>query len=155
MPKGLRVFLLSSLLSVPFFGFSPAHAAVFTNGTNVSGTCLDDKGGLTGNSNPIQAFSCNVTFAQEWNFVGTVIQGIGTTGAGGHCVDVSGGGTAAGTVVQLFQCNGTVAQVWYYFNYQLINPNSGKCLDVLTGTAGTQARIEVCNGSAGQKWVIR
>ena len=158
MPKCFRVFLLRGLLSAPFLaflGFSSAHAAMFTNGTGVSSVCLDDRGGLTGNFNPIQSYPCNATFAQVWNFVGSTIQGIGTTGAGGKCVDVTNAGTAAGTLVELYPCNGTVAQQWYYYNYQIVNPHSGKCLDVLTGTAGTQARIEACNGSAGQHWVIR
>ena len=155
MPKAIRVFLLCSLFSVPFLGFSPAHAAVFTNGNGVSSTCLDDRGGLTGNLNPIQSFPCNVTFAQEWNFVGLAIQGIGTTGAGGKCVDVTGGGTATGTLVELFPCNGTGAQQWEYINGFLLNLRSNKCLDVGNGAAGTQATIHVCAFTAGQRWVIR
>lgn len=155
MPKALRVFLLCSLLSVPFLGFSPAYAAVLTNrGT----TCLDVKFANTTNGTPVQAFPCNVTFAQDWNLVGFAIQGIGTSASGGKCLDVSGGGTASGTPVQLFDCLGIFGQQWLYFNNSgfLFNPHSGKCLDVGTGAPFTQATIQACNGSSpGQIWVIR
>jgi hypothetical protein len=47
----------------------------------------------------------------------------------------------------------TGAQQWRYFNSQLINLGSGKCLDV--GLVVNQhATIQTCNDSAGQHWVI-
>jgi hypothetical protein len=90
MPKALRVFLLCSLLSVPFLSFSPAHAATFVNGT-IGQPCLDVRGAKvsTGTNNvPVQPSPCNGAFSQQWNFEGFTIQGLGSTASGGHCLDV-------------------------------------------------------------------
>ncbi len=155
MLVSFRMLTLSGFLLVTALGIPTAHAATFTNGSGVSSVCLDVRGGLTVNHTPVQAFPCNGTFAQVWNYAGFTIFGLGTTGAGGKCVDVSGGGTAVGTLVQLFDCNGTASQVWAYQFFRWFNPHSGKCLDVGNGAAGTQATIQTCNGSRGQTWVIR
>ena len=65
-----------------------------------------------------------------WNWDNFFIAGIGTTSASGKCLSVLNAGTAAGTPVQLLQCNGTVGQIWYFSGGHVVNPNSGKCLDV-------------------------
>jgi hypothetical protein len=155
MPISFRMLTLSGFLPVAALGIPTAHAATFTNGPGVSSVCLDVRGGLTVNQTPVQASPCNATFAQVWNLAGFSIFGLGTTGAGRKCLDVSGGGTAAGTLVQLFDCNGTAAQVWIYQFFKLINPRSGKCLDVGNGAPGTQATIQTCTGNRGQSWEIR
>ena len=155
MLVSFRMLTLSGFLLVTALGIPTAHAATFTNGPGVSSTCLDVRGGNPNIYTPVQAFPCNGTLAQVWNFAGLFISGIGTTGLGGKCLDVAGGGTADSTPVQLFPCNGTGAQTWVYSNGQLINTHSGKCLDVFAGTQGTRARIQTCNGSVGQSWVIR
>jgi hypothetical protein len=152
--KIMRQFVLASTFAVAS-GFAiltapGAHAAIFFNGT---GACLDVKNENTANYTP--AFTCNATFAQQWNFESLAIQGVGTSGAGGKCVDVSNSGTAAGTLVQLYQCNGSAAQQWQYYRGQLINLNSGLCLDVGKGANFTQATIQSCNNSVGQSWAIR
>ncbi len=147
MPKTLRIFLPLGLLVATFFAFSSARAAVFVNVS--TGACLDDKGAVTTNANPLQAFSCNATFAQQWNWEGGPIQGIG-----GKCVDVQGGGTADRTPVQLYACNGTAAQQWQYINGSLFNPHSGKCIDA-NGGAPNQAVIYTCSNSPLQRWNIR
>ena len=72
----------------------------------------------------------------------------------GKCLDVAGGGTANGTKVDLYTCNGTGAQVWQpQSNGELINPNSGKCLDDTGfGGSGTQVQIWACADSSNQQW---
>jgi Ricin-type beta-trefoil lectin domain len=91
----------------------------------------------------------------NWESFG--IQGIGTNSAGSRCVDVAGGRTADQTPVQLFACNGTGAQQWEFRNGAIINPQSGKCLDVFDDPAVTLARIRTCGAidPIGQLWVIR
>ena len=47
----------------------------------------------------------------------------------GKCVDVRNASPFNLTPVQIYTCNGTVAQDWVPLNGELINPNSGRCLD--------------------------
>ena len=72
------------------------------------------------------------------------------------CLDVNAAGTANGTLVDLYTCNGTAAQVWQpQSNGELINPNSGKCLDDTGfGGSGTQVQIWACADSSNQQWTL-
>ena len=74
----------------------------------------------------------------------------------GKCLDVNGAGTANGTLVDLYTCNGTAAQVWVpQSNGELLNPNSGKCLDDTGfGGSGTQVQIWACADTANQQWTL-
>ena len=71
-------------------------------------------------------------------------------------VDVTSGSTANGAKVQLYDCNGTGAQKWMYNsgNGQIVNPQSGKCLDAtdVSSANGTCLQIWDCGGGANQKW---
>jgi chitinase len=70
-------------------------------------------------------------------------------------MDVTAAGTANGTQVQLYDCNGSGAQKWQHqSNGELINTNSGRCLDA-TGPSsanGTRLQIWDCYDSANQQW---
>jgi hypothetical protein len=162
-------------------GISSAHAVQLINVTPVLGNflvlkCLRVENGSTANGAPIQGSPCDstnsafsfarfgqdATFAQEFNWEGPRIQGIGTTfergPPGGKCLDVLGGGTADLTPVILFDCNLTSAQQWNFSNGRIINVRSGKCLDVFdNGISVRQARIRTCGGISpvGQLWFIR
>jgi chitinase len=119
--------------------------------TGYQGLCLDDRSASTANFNPIQVYTCNGTTAQNW----TVASG-NTLQVLGKCLDVNAAGTANGTVVDLYTCNGTAAQVWVpQSNGELLNPNSGKCLDDTGfGGSGTQVQIWSCADSSNQQWKI-
>ena len=155
MLVSFRMLTLSSALLITALSVPTAHAAILTNGFGPSSVCLDVKGG---NTVTVQSAPCDATFRQVWNWDNFFIAGIGTTSASGKCLSVLNAGTAAGTPVQLLQCNGTVGQIWYFSGGHVVNPNSGKCLDV--GNAlFTPATIQNCifTGSPpkGQIWVIR
>jgi len=69
---------------------------------------------------------------------------------------VAAAGTANGTKVQLFTCNGTGAQSWTHTaSNQLVNANSGKCLDAtgVSSADGTALQIWTCSGGTNQAWV--
>jgi chitinase len=119
--------------------------------TGYQGLCLDDRSASTANFNPVQVYTCNGTNAQQW----TVASG-NTLQVLGKCLDVNGAGTANGTTVDLYDCNGTGAQVWVpQSNGELLNPNSGKCLDDTGyGGSGTQAQIWSCADTSNQQWKI-
>jgi len=127
-----------------------AAAAVSGPITGYEGLCLDDESASTANHNPVDVYTCNGTAAQNWTLSG------GNLTVLGKCLGPTGGGTANGTVVDIYDCNGTAAQVWQpQSNGELLNPNSGKCLDDTGyGGSGTQAQIWTCYDTSNQQWVM-
>src|SRR6202042_1415659 len=119
--------------------------------TAYEGLCLDDRSASTALYNPIQVYTCNGTNAQQWT-----PESNGTLEVLGLCLDVDAAGTANGTLVDLYTCNGTGAQQWQaQANGELVNPESGKCLDDTGfGGAGTQVQIWTCADSANQQWTL-
>jgi hypothetical protein len=119
--------------------------------TGYEGLCLDDRSASTTPGNPVQVYTCNGTSAQQWTY-----ESNGTIQTLGECLDVTAAGTANGTLVDLYTCNGTVAQVWDpQSNGELINPNSGACLeDTGYGGSGTQVQIWACGDTSNQQWTL-
>jgi beta-glucosidase len=119
--------------------------------TGYEGLCLDDRSASTALFNPIQVYTCNQTNAQQWT-----PESNGTLEVLGLCLDVNAAGTANGTLVDLYTCNGTGAQQWQaQSNGELINPESGKCLDDTGfGGSGTQVQIWACADGANQQWAL-
>jgi chitinase len=117
--------------------------------TGYEGLCLDDRSASTADFNPIQVYTCNGTNAQQWT-----VESNNTLEVLGDCLDVDAAGTANGTTVDLYPCNGTAAQTWeHQSNGELVNPNSGKCLDDTGyGGSGTQVQIWACADTSNQQW---
>ena len=124
--------------------------------TGYQGLCLDVRSANNADGTPVQVYTCNGTGAQQWTVATAVTGAGGTLQALGKCLDISAAGTANGTKVQLYTCNGTVAQVWQHqSNGELVNPNSGKCLDDTgSGGSGTQLQIWSCAATANQIWTL-
>jgi beta-glucosidase len=119
--------------------------------TGYEGLCLDDRSASTADFNPVQVYTCNGTNAQQWT-----VESNNTLEVLGGCLDVDGAGTANGTLVDYYPCNGTAAQVWDpQSNGELVNPNSGKCLDDTGyGGSGTQVQIWACGDTSNQQWTL-
>ena len=119
--------------------------------TGYQGLCLDDANGSTSQSNPVLVYTCNSGDNQQWT-VGTN----GTIQTLGMCMDVGGGSTSDGANVDLYTCNNTGAQVWQpQSNGELVNPQSGKCLDDNgSGGSGTQLQIRSCTDGSDQQWTM-
>ena len=119
--------------------------------TGYEGLCLDDRSASTADFNPIQVYTCNGTDAQQWT-----AESNDTLQVLGMCLDVDAAGTANGTLVDLYTCNGTAAQTWEpQSNGELINPESGKCLDDTGyGGSGTQVQIWTCDDTTNQQWTL-
>jgi beta-glucosidase len=113
------------------------------------GLCLDVTGDNNANGTATDIYTCNGTNGQQWT-----VEPDGTVRADGKCLDVIGGGTANGTKVDLYTCNGTGAQQWQaQSNGELVNPESGKCLDDTGfGGSGTQVQIWACGDGTNQQW---
>ena len=150
-----RLLAVFAAVALTFgLGMAVAHQArAATTGpiTGYQGLCLDVRSASTADGTPVQVYTCNGTGAQQWT-----VESNGTIQALGKCLDVSGAGTANGTKVQLYTCNGTGAQSWQaQSNGELVNPNSGKCLDDTGfGGAGTQLQIWSCSGGTNQAWTL-
>jgi glucosylceramidase len=129
-------------------GTSPSSTGTVTG---YQGLCLDVRSASSADGTPVQVYTCNGTNAQQWT-----VESNGTLQALGKCLDVSGAGTANGTLVQLYTCNGTGAQTWQVqSNGELVNSNSGKCLDDTGfGGSGTQVQIWACGDGSNQQWTL-
>jgi beta-glucosidase len=132
-------------------GTATSTAAATGAITGYEGLCLDDRSASTADFNPIQVYTCNGTDAQQWT-----VESNNTLEVLGMCLDVDGAGTANGTLIDLYTCNGTAAQVWEpQSNGELVNPNSGKCLDDTGyGGSGTQVQIWTCDDTSNQQWTL-
>jgi hypothetical protein len=153
--KHRAVAMAGAVVLMAGFGLSAANVAQAASGTGqitgYEGLCLDDRSASTAEFNPIQVYTCNGTNAQQWT-----VESNNSLEVLGMCLDVDAAGTANGTLVDLYTCNGTAAQTWdHQSNGELINPNSGKCLDDTGfGGSGTQVQIWACADSSNQQWNI-
>jgi hypothetical protein len=181
---GLVAMVPAGTLLAMFVMVSPASADIgpMSIRSGLPGNyCLDD---WLDNQNPlgsalVDVFQCNGTAAQffSWgnvNATPNTIQlsyypsfppGPGAPGAILMCLDVAGGGTADGTPVRLYACNGTPAQTWVPNTTsiggpaQLVNPQSGKCLDdpdgITTPPGGPPIQLQIwdcINNDLNQEW---
>ena len=140
---------------------SAAHTVALTGSATANPTsgevlgdgnlCLDVRGGATANGTAAQLYTCNHSAAQQVTYTGT-----NTLQILGKCLDAANAGTADGTPVQLWDCNATGSQTWVaQANGGLLNPQSGRCLDVPGGNTtpgAVQLQLYDCNGGASQIW---
>jgi hypothetical protein len=158
MSRSFRILALGGVLLVTL-GISSAHAAIFVNAqTFVDGQpkCLSVFYGDDGSQALLSP--CIASFFQMWDWEHIEIRGLGTTNLDLKCLDVQGGGMANNTPVQLFTCNGTGAQRWFYAaSGQIINPPSGKCLDLhALNDSLVSVVIFTCDSSnVSQQWLIQ
>jgi GH25 family lysozyme M1 (1,4-beta-N-acetylmuramidase) len=114
-----------------------------------SGKCLDDPGSNTANGTVIDLSTCTGKSNQSWTTATD-----GTLRVLGKCLGIVGDSTASGAQLHLVTCSPKDgAQLWQAAtDSQLVNPQSGKCLDVPTASAanGTKPVIEPCANSATQ-----
>ncbi|MBM9509258.1 ricin-type beta-trefoil lectin domain protein [Actinacidiphila acididurans] len=127
---------------------NPATGEVIGDG----GGCLDVRGGTAADGTALQLWGCNHTGAQQF-----ALQADNTLRVLGTCV--TAGGTADRTPVALGSCTtGSAAQTWTHrSDGSLLNPASGRCLDVPDGTTtpgAVQLQIYDCNGTAAQAWKL-
>jgi len=112
-----------------------------------SGKCLDDPAGKTANGTRVDLSSCTGRSSQRW----TAVQD-GTLRTGGKCLSTTS--NSSGAKLVLWTCNSQDGpQLWQAAtDGQLVNPQSGKCLDVPAASAanGTQPVIEPCANSTSQ-----
>ena len=120
--------------------------------TGYKGFCMDDKGAVTTNGNPVQIWTCLGNSQQQWTYYPDK-----TLQVFGKCLNVPSGQTANGTKVSLWSCTGGTNQQWTQkSNGELVHVASGKCLtDPNSSTAnGTQLQIKTCQNYGSQHWKL-
>lgn len=103
------------------------------------GKCLDDHGNGSADLNPIDIWTCNGSAGQKWT-----VGSDGTVQTNGKCLNVDGGGTTSGTKAVLLPCNGSGSQQWRpKSGGQLVNPQSGRCLDDLGSSTTNGKQLDI------------
>jgi alpha-galactosidase len=111
--------------------------------TGTSGKCVDDSGSGTADGNPVILYPCSGNTNQHWQ-----LPGDGTVRTLGKCLDTNGG---AGTAAELATCSGGADQQWsYQLDGNLINKQSGLCLDVTGGGSANGTALEAWSCGANQ-----
>jgi hypothetical protein len=121
--------------------------------TGINGLCVDDTGGSNANGTAVELWGCTGGSGQTWT-----ANPDGSLESLGKCLDITGANYSPGTKVELWECSGGANQQWQAQpNGQLINPQSGLCLDdARSGGAGTQLIIWSCTNPApaNQQWKL-
>jgi alpha-L-fucosidase len=131
-------------------GGSASVTGAITSG--LAGKCLNVAGAGTANGTKVQLWDCKAGIAaQTW----TVSPDGGPITNNGKCLDIYNG-SSDGALLEIWDCNGGWNQQWQPRNEALVNPTSGRCLDVpkSSTTNGTQLDIWGCNGGTNQKWTL-
>jgi len=150
--RTLKVAASSILISGALFllGSPLAHAALLTVGASSPPfggfICADVRNASIVPLTPVQAFDCLGDLNEQFNFNGFTIFAMGGT----RCLDVSGTLRVVSNT-----CTGSLTQTWSYFGGEIINENSGLCLDATTLANGTQLVTRTCNGARSQNWQIK
>jgi len=117
----------------------------------VGGLCLEVRGGATGDGTAVQLGTCTHAAAQQVNDGSDA-----TVRVLGKCLQVVGNATGNATPVVIATCSGASGQLWQrQTSGALVNPASGRCLDVPQGNTtpgAVQLQIWDCNGTPAQAW---
>ncbi|WP_329172457.1 ricin-type beta-trefoil lectin domain protein [Streptomyces sp. NBC_01477] len=118
-----------------------------------AGHCLDVRGGAATDGAALQLLDCDHGAGQQF-----ALQADSTLRTLGSCVTASGGGTGNRTPVALAACAGSAAQTWTHrTDGSLLNPASGRCLDVPDSNpapGAVQLQLYDCNGTGAQLWKL-
>ena len=127
-----------------------------------SGSCIDDTGAGISNGTVVQQYACNSgNHNQEWLFT--------SAGSGYYEVTTYNSSTASWNVIGPSKNPGTGIQLYSYYGglneqfepvlqsngyYELIDHNSGLCLNFPSTSNGQQLQINTCNGSSSEMFKL-
>jgi hypothetical protein len=148
--------LMAKLLGLTLFGSAvlgapPAEALLITQEQINLTLCVDVKESSTAPNAIVWAFPCNGTIAEQWNFIGPVLQGLTPA----TCLQTKGRRLVDGTPVVLNSCPAVPGsgQSWDYHAYQIRLLGTDQCLDSEPGEA-RQLVIHKCVGASTQLWTL-
>ncbi|MFF0965946.1 RICIN domain-containing protein [Streptomyces sp. NPDC003703] len=115
--------------------------------------CLEVAGGSDKDGALVQIYTCHDSGGQQWQIIGDQLVNVHAL----KCLDVRGGNSADGTIIRIWTCNQSPSQRWEYSTHgttQLLNPATGKCVDLHTPANSQDALLHTCNGTDAQKFDI-
>ncbi|WP_220183111.1 RICIN domain-containing protein [Sphaerisporangium album] len=128
-----------------------------------SGKCVDARAAGTVNGTAIQQYTCNVSNAQQYQFVPTSggFVRVNNRGNSAQVLDVTNVSTADNAPIQTWTYGGGNNQQWQPVSegggqYHFVNRNSGKCLDVPGASTADSVQLVqyTCNGTAAQSFSL-
>ncbi|GAA2342966.1 hypothetical protein GCM10010170_027390 [Dactylosporangium salmoneum] len=126
-----------------------------------SGKCVDARSSGTANGAAIQQYTCNNSYAQQFQQQGTDsgYVRVNNRNNAAQVLDVNGVSTADGALVQLWAYGGGANQQWLPVAesggyYHFVSRNSGKCLDVPSSSTADSVQLQqwTCNGTGAQSF---
>jgi Alpha-L-arabinofuranosidase B (ABFB) domain/Glycosyl hydrolases family 2, sugar binding domain/Ricin-type beta-trefoil lectin domain/Glycosyl hydrolases family 2/Glycosyl hydrolases family 2, TIM barrel domain len=128
-----------------------------------SGKCVDARSSGTANGTAIQQYTCNGTFAQQFQLQATDsgYSRVNNRNNSAQVWDVSGVSTADGAVIHLWTYVGGANQQWIAVSegngyYHFVARHDGKCLDVPGASTADSVQLQqyTCNGTGAQSFSL-
>jgi glucosylceramidase len=146
---------------------TPAGGSISTTSyyqivNQASTACLDDTSGSISNGTVLQQYTCYANnLNQEWLFTATTGGYYKVTTYNSPAVgwDVVSSGKSPGTGVQLYTYGGGLNEQFQPAllstgYYELIDRNSGLCLNLPNNNNNQQVQINTCNGSTSESFTL-
>jgi hypothetical protein len=133
----------------------------FSTVNKASAKCIDARSSGTANGTAIQQYTCNNTFAQQYQFQPTSngYVRINNRNNSAQVLDVNGVSSADNAVIHLWAYGGGNNQQWLPVDegggyYHFVSRHSGKCLDVPAASTADSVQLVqyTCNGTAAQSF---
>ncbi len=127
-----------------------------------SGKCVDARAASTANGTAVQQYTCNNSYAQQWQFQTTSgsYARVNNRSNATQVWDIAG--TTDNALIQLWAYGGGGNQQWQSVSegggyYHFVSLATGKCLDVPTAsTADSVQLVEyTCNGTSAQSFRLQ
>nr|WP_314142844.1 ricin-type beta-trefoil lectin domain protein [uncultured Rhodococcus sp.] len=146
------IAVASAVVAVSVVSPPPADAVTVGQLKTPAGLCLDNKGGVTSQNNPVLIWTCNGGPQQTWTGADN-----GSIQVQGQCLTPYGGIVRAYVPVVIARCNGGPAQTWTLrSNGTFSIRNSTLCLDNPNNSTrpGNAVQLYACNASDAQRWLV-
>ncbi|SDY91414.1 Ricin-type beta-trefoil lectin domain-containing protein [Amycolatopsis xylanica] len=141
----------------------PSPSAWYSVVNKGNGKCVDAKAAGTANGTVVQQYTCNASFAQQYQFQPTSggFTRVNNRNNPAQVIDVAGVSTADNAPLHLWAYGGGNNQQWQavpegggYFHF--VSRNTPKCLTVPNGSTADSVQLVqlTCNGGAAQSFKL-
>jgi beta-glucanase (GH16 family) len=129
-----------------------------------SAKCVDARGSATANGTAVQQYTCNSSFAQQWQFQTTSggYYRVNNRNNSAQVWDVSNVSMADNALIHLWTYGGGNNQQWLPVSegggfWHFVSRNSGKCLDVPAASTADSVQLVqyTCNGTGAQSFSLQ
>jgi len=150
--------------ATPVPGGGISSTAWYSVINRTSAKCVDARASGTANGTAIQQYTCNNTFAQQYQFQPTSggYYRVNNRNNSAQVWDVSGVSTADNALIHLWAYGGGNNQQWLPVSegggfYHFVARHSGKCLDVPAASTANSVQLVqyTCNGTGAQSFSLQ